>query len=247
MFRFTTMHQRRFLSPVLAAAAIWLAAGFGPLLPLGAAEPGPPTNQWESAIATFEAMDRTNPPPQSAVLFIGSSSIRLWPDLPQDFPGHKIIQRGFGGSELSDSVIFADRIVLPYRPRIIMVYAGDNDIANGKSPERVLSDFNAFAQKVRQALPQTRIGFIAIKPCPARRAFLNQVKAANHLVQEYAGRNDHLFFVDVFTPMLDPDGQLRSELFVRGGLHLNANGYALWASRIRSLLDQYDPTGGRVP
>jgi lysophospholipase L1-like esterase len=192
-------------------------------------------------------MDRTNPPPRQAILFVGSSSIRLWPNLPQDFPGHQVIQRGFGGSELSDAVTFADRIVLPYRPKIILVYAGDNDIANGKSPERVLADFKAFAQKVHAALPQTRIGFIAIKPCPARNAFLSQVKDTNRLIREYAGQDSYLFFVDVFTPMLEPDSRLRPELFGNDGLHLNEKGYALWASITRPLVDKYDEPGGKAP
>jgi lysophospholipase L1-like esterase len=230
-----------------AAAAIGLAAGFGPSVQAAGAETGPPTNRWESAIAAFEAMDRTNPPPRQAILFVGSSSIRLWPNLSQDFPGHKVIQRGFGGSELSDAVTFADRIVLPYRPPIILVYAGDNDIANGKSPERVLADLKAFTKKVHAALPQTRIGFIAIKPCPARKAFLRQVKDTNRLIKEYIGQDTNLFFVDVFTPMLDPDGGLRPELLGKDGLHLNEKGYALWASIIRPVLDKYDPPAGQMP
>ena len=241
------MRKAGLLLRVVVAAAVGLTAGFGPCLGCGGAESGPPTNRWESAIAAFEVMDRTNPPPRGAILFVGSSSIRLWPHLAQDFPGHQVIQRGFGGSELSDAVAFADRIVLPYRPKIILVYAGDNDIANGKSPERVLADFRAFVEKVRAALPQTRIGFIAIKPCPARKAFLSQVRAANRLIKEYAGRDEYLFFVDVFTPMLGSDGGLRPELFGADGLHMNEKGYALWASLIGPVLDQYDPSGARAP
>jgi hypothetical protein len=247
LYPLTMMYKRRLLSLVLAAVAIGLAAGFGPLVQAAGAEPGPPTNRWESAIAAFEAMDQTNPPPRQAILFVGSSSIRLWPNLEQDFPRHTVFARGFGGSELSEAVTFADRIVLPYRPKVIMLYAGDNDIANGKSPERVLADFKAFTQKVHAALPQTRLGFIAIKPCPARKAFLSQVKTANLLIKGYIGQNPNLFFVDVFTPMLDPDSGLRPELLGRDGLHLNERGYALWASIIRPLLDKYDPPVGPTP
>jgi lysophospholipase L1-like esterase len=241
------MHKRRLQSLILAGAAVGLAAGFGPRIDCHAAESVPPTNRWESAIAAFEAMDRTNPPPRQAILFVGSSSIRLWPNLPQDFPGHQVIQRGFGGSELSDAVTYADRIVLPYRPEIILVYAGDNDIANGKSPERVLADFKAFVKKVHAALPQTRVGFIAIKPSPAREKFLSQVKAANRLIRDYVGGHDNLFYVDVFTPMLEPDGRLRPELFGKDGLHLNEKGYALWASILRPVLDRDDPPGRQKP
>ncbi len=124
--------------------------------------------RWGKEIGAFEAADKTNPPPQHAVLFIGSSSIRRWTNLAQAFPEHKVINRGFGGSELSDSVAFADRIVIPYQPKLILLYAGDNDIAAGKSPERILADFKAFVGQVHAALPATHIGYIAIKPCPAR-------------------------------------------------------------------------------
>jgi lysophospholipase L1-like esterase len=240
------LRKRPLFLPGLVAAAVGLAAGFGPWLRSSGAETAPSTNRWESAIAEFEAMDRTNPPPRQATLFVGSSSVRLWPHLAQDFPGHKVIQRGFGGSELSDVVAFANRIVLPYQPKIILVYAGDNDIANGKSPERVLADFKTFAQKVRVASPSTRIGFIAVKPCPAREKFLSEVKAANRLIREFAGQDGNLFFVDVFTPMLGADGALRAELFGPDGLHMNEKGYALWASLIRPLLDQSDLPGARA-
>ena len=103
-----------------------------------------PELRWGKEIRAFEEADKTNPPPRGAILFIGSSTIRCWTNLAQAFPGHQVINRGFGGSHLSDSVAFMDRIVTPYRPKLIFLYAGDNDIAAGKSPEEVLSDFKAF-------------------------------------------------------------------------------------------------------
>jgi hypothetical protein len=200
------------------------------------------TNRWESDIEAFEASDKTNPPPQNAILFIGSSSIRMWTDVQKAFPEHTVFRRGFGGSELSDSVEFADRIVIPYKPKMILLYAGDNDIANGKSPERVLADFKDFVEKVHVALPQTRIGYIAIKPSLARRKLIIEMKTANLLIKDYVGHGEGLLFIDVFTPMLDQDGEPRSELFIRDGLHLNDKGYALWTSIIGPVLDRYDPT-----
>src|SRR5215204_2122828 len=104
------------------------------------------TNRWDADIAAFEAKDRTNPPPKDAIVFIGSSSIRLWKTLEQDFPEHKVINRGFGGSETADSVHFADRIVLPYRPKLVVMYAGGNDINAGKTPEQVAGNFKAFVE-----------------------------------------------------------------------------------------------------
>jgi len=109
--------------------------------------------QWEREIQAFEAADRGNPPPQGAVLFIGSSTIRMWKTLAQDFPEHKVLNRGFGGCQIADCTYYADRIVVPYNPRLIVLRAGGNDIAAGKSPEQVRGDFQAFVDKVRAKLP----------------------------------------------------------------------------------------------
>src|ERR1035441_3705713 len=153
-----------------------------------------PEARWEKDIVAFEAADTTNPPPQDAILFIGSSSIRRWTNVAQAFPGHKVFNRGFGGSQLSDSVAFVDRIVTPYKPKLVLLYAGDNDIASGKSPERVLSDFKAFVASIHAALPETRIAYIAIKPCPAREKYLEQVKATNRLIRDSATSDNRLLF-----------------------------------------------------
>jgi len=224
----------------------WLALAIGAALHLslfaqtGAQKKLLPEARWEKDIRAFEAVDRTNPPPKDAVLFTGSSGIRLWTNLAQAFPGHKMFNRGFGGSELSDSVAFANRIVIPYQPRLILLYAGDNDIAAGKSPERILTDFKAFAGRIHAALSNTRIAYIAIKPCPAREKYLDQVKTASRLIQEYAASDTRLLFIDVFTPMLTREGRPRADLCIDDGLHPNAQGYQLWASIIRPILDQYD-------
>src|SRR5687767_2366409 len=124
--------------------------------------------RWEREITTFEARDRTNPPPKGAVLFVGSSSIRMWTNLAADFPKLQVINRGFGGSAVADTTHFADRIIFPYEPAKIVLYAGDNDIARGDSPEEVLQNFQAFVKKVHVQLPKTKIYFLAIKPSPSR-------------------------------------------------------------------------------
>jgi lysophospholipase L1-like esterase len=123
---------------------------------------------------------------------------------------------------------------------MVFLYAGDNDIANGESPEKVASDFKAFVKKVHGALPQVRIGYIAIKPSIARERWLNEMKTTNRLIREYAESSENLLFIDVFTPMLDQSGKPRSELFIEDGLHLNPKGYALWASIIGPVLDRHD-------
>ncbi|HVF86064.1 MAG TPA: SGNH/GDSL hydrolase family protein [Pyrinomonadaceae bacterium] len=188
------------------------------------------TNKWEAEIRKFEEADRKTPPPKDAVLFVGSSSIRLWSSLDEDFPSVKIINRGFGGSDIEDSTHYVGRIVTPYRPRLIVLYAGDNDLANGKSPEQVSEDFRAFVGRVRRDLPQSRIAFISIKPSPARQHLIEKQKAANGMIKKYISREKGLSYIDVFTPMLGKDGGMRPELFVGDGLHLNKEGYALWKS-----------------
>lgn len=220
--------------------AIW--AGLSLSLTAQTATP-PPEVHWARELQAFAAADKTNPPPTDAVLFVGSSSIRFWTNLAQSFPGHKVINRGFGGSQLSDSVALMDRLILPYQPKLVLLYAGDNDIAAGKSPETVFSDFKAFVAKLHAALPRTPIVYIAIKPCPAREKFLDRVRAANRLIRDYTTTGDRLVFADIFTPMLTPKGQLRTGLWKPDGLHPNAACYELWASVLRPLLDRYDPAG----
>ncbi len=193
-------------------------------------------DQWEKEIAAFEAADRAHPPPTNAILFVGSSSIRLWQTLAQDFPEVPVLNRGFGGSEMADSLRLAERVVLPYRPRQVAVYAGDNDLANGKSPEQVCADFEAFVSKVRRQLPGTPIAYIAIKPSPSRWNLAAQIRATNRLVEAFCNGADRLDFIDVFTPMLDQKGQPREELFQSDKLHLNAAGYRLWTEKVRPYL-----------
>ena len=137
---------------------------------------------WEQDMQRFAASDARQPPPRHGIVFVGSSSIRFWETLAQDFPGKPVINRGFGGSEMADSAFYADRIVIPYAPRLVVVYAGENDIAAGKSPATVLADFQAFRRKVHAALPQTRIIYLAIKESPVRARVRPEVLAANKLL-----------------------------------------------------------------
>lgn len=204
---------------------------------LSGAEPGPA--KWENDVRAFEQSDRTNPPPANASVFVGSSSIRLWKSLPLDFKDFSVVNRGFGGSELSDSVALFDRLILPCRPRIIVLYAGDNDLAAGKSPAQIRADWLAFVNKARAALPKVFIAYIAIKPSPARSALLEKAREANDLIAATIKKDRRLAFIDVFTPMLGSDGQPRPELFLADKLHLNSRGYNLWASTLRPVLEKH--------
>jgi lysophospholipase L1-like esterase len=179
-------------------------------------------------ISAFEAADARAPQPPGGALFVGSSTIRLWPALAKDFPDVAVVQRGFGGSEISDVIHYAPRIVLPYRPRLIVFYAGDNDLNAGESPESVFRDFQSFVELVWRSLPDTRIAFVSIKPSGSRWHLAEKMRAANEMIRAYAGREPRLSYVDVFTPMLGADGKPREELFVADRLHLSERGYALW-------------------
>lgn len=195
-----------------------------------------PSSQWEPDIASFEAADRANPPASGGIVFVGSSSIRMWQTLQNDFPGLPVLNRGFGGSELSDAVRFASRIVLPYKPRIVVLYAGDNDLNAGKTPHRVFADFMEFVGTLRRDLPGTRVVFIAIKPSIARISIVDKIRAANQLIRDYIATDPRLAYVDVFTPMLDASGQPRHELFLEDGLHMNAKGYAIWRDLVAPVI-----------
>lgn len=192
-------------------------------------------SRWESAIHAFEQQDTKQSPPKNGIVFVGSSSIRKW-DLKKSFPDRNAINRGFGGSEVSDSVEFAERIILKYEPRVVVVYAGDNDIAHDKTPQRVCDDVRRLVGLIHAKLPKTKILYIAVKPSLKRWALIDQVREANRLITELSLKHELFEFVDIDKPMLRADGMPRSELFVEDGLHLSDEGYALWTSLLKPYL-----------
>jgi lysophospholipase L1-like esterase len=191
--------------------------------------------EWQSEIAAFGAIDRICPPPAGAVLFVGSSSIRLWHTLAVDFAGVPTINRGFGGSEIADSLYFAELLVAPYRPAAIVMYAGGNDLADGKSPAQVRSDFSAFVQQARRWAGPVPFAYLSIKPNLSRRTQLPRIRQANALIRACAQERE-VDFLDVHTPMLEPGGGVDPRWFDVDGLHLNAQGYALWTGVVRDWL-----------
>lgn len=193
-------------------------------------------SRWEEAIRNFEEADQESPPATGGVLFIGSSSIRLW-DVAAAFPNVPVVNRGFGGSEVADALHFVDRIVIPYQPRTIVLYAGDNDINREKTPCRVHEDFQQFVSAVHAALPETRVLFIAIKPSLSRWGLIHRIRAANALIRADCEEDPLLTYVDVEGPMLGDDGRPRAELFKEDGLHLNDAGYDLWNELVRPHLE----------
>jgi lysophospholipase L1-like esterase len=210
-----------------AALAMLVSA----IAPAAAQTPG----RFEAEVAAFEAADRAAMPPSGEIVFFGSSSIKLW-DLPKSFPDLKTINRGIVGSTLGDALRNLDRIVIPYKPRLVVVYAGDNDIYGGATSEQVAVAFEQIVRRLRAALPEVRIVFIGIKPSLQRWTVVERMRLANGLIKAFAEHDDGVAFVDVDQAMLGWDEQPRRELFVPDGLHLTPEGYQVWTALLRPLL-----------
>lgn len=193
-------------------------------------------NTFEAEIAAFEKQDSQNKPEIGQILLFGSSSFRLWDNWKEDLAGYPVINRGFGGSQMSDALYFFDRMVIPYQPKIILLYEGDNDIGAGKTPQEVLNGFMEFAQKVKIKLPNTKLYFVAIKPSPSRIKLIEKQKETNKMVQNYCKKNkSFLGFIDIFSPMLKR-GVPQMIHFKADSLHLNQKGYDIWKGKIRKVL-----------
>jgi lysophospholipase L1-like esterase len=228
-----------------AVPLLALAIGASTVLVVRGAEPSScHPEAWAEAMARFEKEDAQQAPPKGGVVFVGSSSIRLW-DLEPSFPDLQTINRGFGGSQICDSTHFAELLVIKHQPQVVVLYAGDNDIAAGKTPEQVHDDFQKFVAKIREGLPEARIAFISIKPSIARWKLADKIKEANRLIEADCDKKKGVFYVDVWNPMLGEDGKPREELLQGDKLHLSDEGYALWTKLVRPYIDPDEKaTGG---
>ncbi len=195
--------------------------------------------RFEGEIKAFESADLAGPPPADPVLFVGSSSIRMWTGVAAAFPDYPVMNRGFGGSLMSDLLYYFDRIVAVYDPALILVYEGDNDLAGGKSVDQVYADYVAFVQRVKQQLPRADVAFIAVKPSPSRAQYLGVTRQLNARLEALAAGDPSLWFIDVFTPMVNAAGQPLEQLFLSDMLHMNASGYALWEIAVGSMLEEW--------
>jgi lysophospholipase L1-like esterase len=192
---------------------------------------------YQAEFRSFADEEQTDVFPARPILFYGSSSIRLWSTLRHDFDGLPVINRGFGGSTLEECVELLDRLVAPVKPRAIVLYAGDNDLDQGASPETVLSRFERFAGGVRMKLGWTPVVYISVKPCPARFWNSAKIEAANELIARAISlRWREAVFVDIYQRMLDEHGAPRVALFDQDGLHLSPAGYAIWSEAIQQAL-----------
>lgn len=193
-------------------------------------------SRWAKEIAAFAKADLEAPPPVAPIVFTGSSSIRRWTDLTQDFPNHRVLNRGFGGSQFSDIRLFFDELILRYQPRQVVIYSGGNDINAKKPVEEVFADMKAIVERIHRELPKTRVTVIAVALNPRRWEQRDDVVALNRMMKDYLSRDSRDTFVDVVPSMLQADGTPKPDIFVSDKLHMNRKGYELWIPLVRRVL-----------
>jgi len=223
---------RRVVSGVLVVCAC-LGAATSRLV----AQANPDPARFEKDIAAFEAEDRAAPPAAGSVLFVGSSSIRYW-DTAKAFPGVPTITRGFGGSHVSDNIYFADRTILRYKPKLVVFYAGDADVAAHKSADQIFADFKTFIALIHSKLPGTPLVIIGVKPSPAHWEQMDAIRRTNELVGQYVASDPLVSFADVAGALLGPDGHPRPDFYAKNGLNLNESGYAAWTNVSRPPIER---------
>jgi len=192
--------------------------------------------RYQKEIDQFRKQDSISAPPKKAVLFVGSSSFRLWKDVQGAFPDTKIINRGFGGSTLEDVINHMDNVIFPYQAKQIVIYCGENDIASGETPQTVLQRFDKLFTAIREKQPRVPVVYVSMKPSPSREKFREAFIQGNTLIKEYLAGKKNTTYVDVFTPMLDDSGQPKSDIFLKDNLHMNEKGYAIWTEALKPVL-----------
>jgi lysophospholipase L1-like esterase len=190
-------------------------------------------NRFEPAIQKFEAEDKATPPVKGGVLFIGASSIARWTNLAESFPDLRVVNRGFGGSELSEAVKYAPRVVVPHAPRIVVLYAGENDLNRGVTPEVIVSDFDKFSQLIHASLPATRIVVIGLKPSLLRWKIRDGMHQTNKLISTRCAADRKCTYVDPWPSMIGADGTPKPSFFVEDGLHMTPEGYKAWTKMLQ--------------
>jgi lysophospholipase L1-like esterase len=186
-------------------------------------------------ISAFSRQDSLQAPPSRPILFVGSSSFRLWESLQQDFKGKKVLNRGFGGASIPDVVRYAEETIFRYNPSRIIFYCGENDLAGSDtiSAQTVVDRFSGLFTQIRRRLPGVPFTFVSIKPSPSRAHLMPKMAEANRAIRAFLKQHPHTSFVDVFMPMLNDAGRPRSELFVADSLHMNRQGYLLWSKLLQ--------------
>lgn len=196
--------------------------------------------RFESQIVEFEKADSLNGYQTGSILFTGSSSIRMWKTLSEDMKPLPVLNRGFGGSTIPDVIYYADRIILPYHPKILVLYCGENDLANDEAKSSLaLKNFKEFHQYMKSKLPDTEVFFIAIKPSIRRWNYWPKMRKANDKIIKYIDKLDNYHFIDTASKMLDKDGVVLQDIFIDDNLHMNEKGYKIWTRTIKPILQEY--------
>ncbi len=193
-----------------------------------------PAQPFANEIVAFKKQDSVSFPPKNAILFVGSSSFRMWEDVNKYFPNHMIINRGFGGSSLADVIRYENEIIFPYHPKQIVIYCGENDIAASDTitAQMVLMRFQKLFNDIRSMWPTIPVVFVSIKPSPSRWQMRDRMTEANSLSKNYLGTKKKAVFVNVWDAMLYESGEPKEEIFIEDKLHMNAKGYAIWQKLI---------------
>jgi lysophospholipase L1-like esterase len=207
------------------------------LSPVKLLSQSPDPGRFSESIEAFRTWDEKNSFPEDAVLFVGSSSIRMWKSAAA-FPQYPVINRGFGGAHISDVLYYIEDVVLKYEPGVIVFYAGDNDIAGDKTPERVLADYRMFVKSVHNKMPDTEIIYVPIKPSIKRWQKWPEMLKANRRISEFCDSNAKLHFADIITPMLETGNPPSAAVFLDDGLHLSGTGYEIWNKTVGELLQK---------
>lgn len=196
-------------------------------------------NRFEKEILAYEAKDKINMPPPGMRLFIGSSSFRIWKEIYEDLIGYDVINRGFGGSQLSDVLYYYDRMVKKYQPSWIFLYEGDNDTAAGKTAKEVHEDFMKLVQMVKRDMPKTKIVFVGIKPSISRFHLVDIQREVHRLILMEVKKDKNIYFIDTHSPFFDKDSALIQDVFLKDGLHLNRKGYEIFGGTILDFLQKH--------
>lgn len=192
---------------------------------------------FRNEILQYKKIDSIQAVPANPIVFIGSSSFRLWKNLPGAFPGYPVVNRGFGGSAIPHLDRYAEDILFPYKPAQIVFYCGENDLTEkGVTGDSVYYRFRNLFQKIRERLPDVPFVFVALKPSPSREALMPQVKRANGLIAMFLSEQPNTAFIDVFSKMINSEGKPMRNLFGPDMLHMNSDGYQLWKDMLAPVL-----------
>jgi lysophospholipase L1-like esterase len=220
---------------------VFAIAGPSPVAPRVRAQAAPAApHRFEENVRAYEEADKTDPPPAHAILLAGDSQFYRWKTLHEDLPDYTIVNRGIDSFQTSDLIYFADRLILRYAPRMIVLHVGGNDVNNGKTPDQILADFKTLVATVRTTLPDVPIAFSSITPGPGRWSQAAQRTQTNLVIKRYVATQKGLLFIDLWDAMLTPDGQPREDLWVADRIHPNHEGYLIRVRIMRPLLGPPD-------